>query len=284
MKGTAGVAHSEWVRGIIEDFLASSENTLSDGNNEAAWGRPLVGFSAGNDPVFEECKAHIGDFFWTPAEIFGLTFPGVKAEELTVISWILPQTEQAKEENRKEKSIPAERWVRVGKFGEAVNARLRQHVVDALRGKGFDAVAPTLSPAFGIRKSENHGYASNWSERHAAYASGLGTFGLCDGLITPAGKAMRCGSVVARIVIPPSKRPYKSRTEYCLFFTAKTCKACIQRCPADAITEAGHDKEKCIAYQKLVCDRYRDRIGESNSCGLCQTGVPCESGIPTPKA
>jgi hypothetical protein len=36
-------------------------------------------------------------------------------------------------------------------------------------------------------------YASSWSERHAAHAAGLGTFGLCDGLITAKGKAMQGG-------------------------------------------------------------------------------------------
>ena len=51
--------------------------------------------------------------------------------------------------------------------------------------------------------SDRFGFASTWSERHAAYASGLGTFGLSDGLITPRGQAMRCGSVVARIAVPP---------------------------------------------------------------------------------
>jgi hypothetical protein len=41
-----------------------------------------------------------------------------------------------------------------------------------------------------------------------AYAAGLGTFGLCDGLITARGKAMRTGSVVARLEIDASPRPY----------------------------------------------------------------------------
>ena len=38
--------------------------------------------------------------------------------------------------------------------------------------------------------SEKYAYASTWSERHAAYAAGLGTFGLSDGLITAAGQGM----------------------------------------------------------------------------------------------
>jgi len=38
------------------------------------------------------------------------------------------------------------------------------------------------------------GPASSWSERHAAYAAGLGTFSLNDALITPKGIAHRLGS------------------------------------------------------------------------------------------
>jgi len=50
-------------------------------------------------------------------------------------------------------------------------------------------------------------------------------------LITPKGKAVRVGSVVARLQIPPTARPYTDRHAYCLFFTAGTCRKCIERCP-----------------------------------------------------
>jgi epoxyqueuosine reductase len=53
-------------------------------------------------------------------------------------------------------------------------------VVGALGEAGYPAVAPVLSPEWEWRESERHVFASNWSERHAAYASGLGTFGLCQ--------------------------------------------------------------------------------------------------------
>jgi len=52
-----------------------------------------------------------------------------------------------------------------------------------------------LVPNWAIVKSERFSYASSWSERHAPHAAGLGTFGLCDGLITAKGKAMRVSPV-----------------------------------------------------------------------------------------
>ena len=206
----------------------------------------------------------------------------VKPEELTVISWILPQTKATKADNRKESFYPSERWARARIFGEKVNEKLRKHVVATLESKGYPAVAPSLTPQFSVRISPKYGFASTWSERHAAYASGLGTFGLCDGLITPVGKAMRTGSVVARIQVPPTPRPYKDHHEYCLFFTEGTCKECISRCPVGAITEKGKDKSACYRHLfQTTKDYVTPKYGfDGYGCGLCQTGVPCESKIP----
>ncbi|MCE5281209.1 MAG: epoxyqueuosine reductase [Deltaproteobacteria bacterium] len=278
---------ASWIGDEIKRFTASGDNSLQLDPPEPAWDEPLVGFARGGDPLFAKFKEETGAFFWTPEEIFALTFPDSKAapEELTVISWILPQTERTRRDHRREKALPSERWARSRKFGEDFNMKLRGHVVGFLGKAGCEAVAPMLSPLWKLEKSDRYGFASSWSERHAAYAAGLGTFGLCDGLITPRGKAMRCGSVVARISVPPSERPYDDPYAYCLFYIDGSCGKCIKRCPADAISrEGGHDKEKCKRYLDDVASKsVRDRFGiEIDACGLCQTGVPCEARIPVP--
>jgi epoxyqueuosine reductase len=220
-------------------------------------------------------------------EIFTRTFEGitVKPRELTVISWILPQTSATKADNRKQSTYPAERWARARIYGEEVNVMLRKHVVAILQKNGHPALAPMLSDQWEKKKSEAYVIASTWSERHAAYAAGLGTFGLCDGLITPRGKAMRTGSVVARINIPPTKRPYSDHHAYCLFYTKGICGECISRCPVAALSEAGHDKIKCRNHLRPATEDYvKTHYGfDGYGCGLCQTKVPCESKIPTPK-
>lgn len=279
----------KWVETLIKDFVnRSPENTLQNRANEKAWEDPLVGFSSGDDPLYQEYKEYVGAFHWTPLEIFVMTFPSVEvsAKDLTVISWVLPQTEATKSDNRKEATYPSERWARARMFGEEVNVKLAKHVVGTLQEAGFRAVAPSLlSPSFKWMESERYTFASTWSERHAAYASAIGTFGLCDGLITAKGKAMRCGSVVANIKIPFTKRPYQDHHAYCLFFSKGTCKKCIERCPAGALTAAGHDKVKCRSYLFAhVRDYVKSNFGfEGYGCGLCQTGVPCESKIPSAK-
>ena len=77
-----------WVEKVIKDFINSPENTLKNKENERAWDEPLVGFSSGDDPLYEAYKEHVGLCHFTPAELFGQTFPQAdfKAGELTVIS------------------------------------------------------------------------------------------------------------------------------------------------------------------------------------------------------
>jgi epoxyqueuosine reductase len=248
--------------------------------SEAEWfAEPLVGVAGGADPLFTDLKRHVGPEHWTPLEAFTRGFPEAAAtpDELAVVSWVLPHADATRRANRTETALPAERWA-LGKVnGEALNNALRARVVRLLSVGGADAVAPVLLPSW-----TQGPVASVWSERHVAYAAGLGTFGLCDGLITPLGKAMRCGSVVARIALVPTPRPYTDHHAYCLAFSENRCRACVARCPAGAISDEGHDKDSCRAYlAKVEREFLRPRLGISTfACGLCQTGVPCESRIP----
>jgi len=282
---TAQKDPAEWITSLIVDYVAKSpSNSIRNAENEKAWAEPLVGFSRGDDPIFQNYKEHVGPFHWTPLEIFNLTFPDVpaKPEELSVISWILPHTESIKAELRKQKATPSEKWIRARLYGEQFNEELRNHVADTLTKSGHPALVPILSKSFRMGNSEKYGMASSWSERHAAYAAGLGTFGLCDGLITPKGKAIRCGSVVARIQVSATPRPYQDHHAYCLHFSKGTCGMCAIRCPGGAVSkESGHNKQACGKQCNATAEYADKQLGlKSYGCGFCQTGVPCESGIP----
>jgi len=278
----------DWIRDLIREFIAtSSHNTMENETGEVAWDSALVGFVAGADPIWQQYKEYVGGFHWTPWEVFNQHCPEASAgaEELTVISWVLPQREMVRKANRRAKKYPAEEWARIRVYGEKFNVALRQHVAESLAQAGHAAIAPMLVSNWTIVNSQRFSYASSWSERHAAHAAGLGTFGLCDGLITARGKAMRVGSVVAKVSIEPTPRPYADHRAYCLFFADGTCGKCIDRCPVRAITENGHDKEKCrqhlVRSREYVKKTYKF---EGYGCGLCQVGVPCEAGIPVKAA
>ena len=272
------------------EFMRSPANDMELPDPEPLFGAPLLGVATGDDPLWLRYREeYIGAFHWTPLEAFRHAFPdahNVSAGELFVFVWILPQTRAAKRDNRREKTYPAERWARSRFFGESkINEGLRIFLVAELAQQGIQAVAPQMLPQWDRHTSERYGFASSWSERHAAYAAGLGTFGLCDGLITQAGKAVRVGSIVMRHALPVSERPYTYHREYCLYFQDGSCAACAKRCPVGSVLAGGRDKMACRRHLQECCAPYVEHSWrfKGYGCGLCQTGVPCESGIPQRK-
>jgi epoxyqueuosine reductase len=273
----------KFIEHAIAKFIQESPANRRKVDGGKYWDRPLVGFASGDDPLFKEYKKIIGKFHFTPQEIFELTFGEKKpSKELSVISWILPTSEDIRKSNRKEKRYPSLLWAHARDFGEQFNVKLRNHVVSILKKKGYRAVAPMNSPLWKRLTSPKVGIASNWSERHMAYACGLGAFGLSDGLITAKGKAMRVGNVVVELSLKPSQKIFPHHHANCLYYFNQTCMACVSRCPAGAITEKGHDKDKCSEYvYHVVMQNKKDEYGvKIAGCGLCQTKVPCEFEIP----
>ena len=278
---------AEWLTNKALTFMQSPANDLNMPTPEPAFDTPLLGIASGYDLLWQTLKEVVGPFHWTPKEAFDLAYPGnnVKPDDLVVFVWILPQTTATKKDNCKETLFPAERWARSRIFGETnVNFGLGRHLVEALHCEGVQAVMPVLIPEWRQELSDKYTYASRWSERHAAYIAGLGTFGLSDGLITAVGKAVRVGSLIARLALEPTPRPYTNYHEYCLYYQNGRCAVCELRCPVGSISATnGRNKTKCKQYTLVdVTPAYiKEHFGfEGYGCGLCQTKVPCESGIP----
>jgi epoxyqueuosine reductase len=271
----------------IESWMNNpANNALEPGSEFPAFAKPLVGFASGEDELFYFLKTDIGpEFYWTPEEAFSSAFPDEKAgaDELSVIAWVLPQTAHTRVAHGKAIKVPSVEWSKARHYGEKVNENLRRYVVDLFQADGYQACAPVLLPRWSRALSDQYGFASSWSERHAAHVCGLGTFGVSDGLITAAGKAIRVGSVIVRKRFTPTPRSYKNHNEWCLFHSTGKCLACMRRCPAGAISKTGHDKAKCREYIRNVTAVHveKEQLGfRVNSCGLCQTKVPCESRNP----
>ena len=271
----------------LEQWIKSHMSKLENNNMKElpgfAFAEPIVGFSRGNDDWYTFYKEHIGsDFYRLPSEwleaVHGHSFDPAN---VSIISWFLPHTDDTKKKSRAINDCPPLEWTMVRVHGEDCNRRLAKALETHLMDLGYEAVAPMCSDQFTWGDSERFVKKSNWSERHTAFISGLGTFGLCDGLITAKGKAGRFGSVIVNLSLEPTKRSYTKYNEYCM--AKNGCTACIKRCPVGAITEKGHDKRKCMAYHDgLIKTINHERYGYDgySVCGLCQTGVPCESCIP----
>lgn len=276
-----------WIIKETEEFVESCpDNSLKGIDDSPMFERPLVGFAAGDDPVFVQLKTVIGEFHLTPREAMakiaakkGVEFPPER--EVGIISYILPITRATRRENAGMTDMPSRRWAHTRCYGEQFNRSVQAHIVKMLEGEGCLAVAPQLDDdMFRIFVDDRIGYASTWSQRHVAFAAGHGTFGLCDGLITQAGKAHRVGSVVVNRHLSSPRRTSDIHAD-CLFFQGKGCTECARRCPAGAITEKGHDKELCREYSDGKRPIIKELYGiDIYGCGLCQTGVPCESRSP----
>jgi epoxyqueuosine reductase QueG len=248
---------------------------------------PLVGFANGDDSIFTEYKEVVGAFHWHPRDLLEQLARdegyGGDMANISIICWVLPITKKTIESNAEQNKLPSPSWAHTRDTGEKFNVLLRQHIVGLLRGEGLLAIAPMDSNYWQMLIDDRVGFASSWSERHAAYAVGLGTFSLNDALITPRGIAHRVGSVVVNMHLQPTPRPYENHLANCLFHNSGTCGDCIDRCPSNALSKEGHDKVKCSNYVYQACiEGLREEYGidVTTGCGLCQTGVPCSMRIP----
>jgi epoxyqueuosine reductase len=276
----------------IKQFVATSPLNRFEALNEGRiFGKPLIGFANGDDAIFEKYKEIIGDFHLTPRKALEISLESrggnrKRIEQVRVISFILPVSYKTRLSMRKESVVPSLRWNHTRWRGQDFIYELSRYLVSLLESLGYLAVAPELMDLYKFTNLPS-GIVSNWSQRHIAYAAGLGTFSLNDGFITSRGMAMRCGSVVTNAAIKPSPRIYKDHLANCLFYSERSCKRCAERCPAGAISNEGHDKNKCreflLTRQKEIIKelgREDGYIGRYLGCGLCQTNVPCESRIP----
>ncbi len=256
----------------MNDLLAKdSGNRLPDGN--IMFEKPLLGFASATDPIFKKFSQEhiIGSLFRQPRDWLPTA--------VTVVSYFLPFSEFVRRVNPNS-TLPTVEWLHGRFLGENFNERLRKFLVAELKGLGGEALAPAIDQDF---RADYQIYSSNWSERHVAYAAGLGSFGLNRSLITAKGVAGRFGSVITDLKFPVTARLGGNPFENCPFLVNQNCGVCIKRCPAGAITAQGKNKSACYYYMFIEdhVRKLRDKYGYIHSiCGKCQINVPCENSIP----
>ena len=237
---------------------------------------PIAGFGSADDELFERYKAPgaIGPWFLKPREWF--------PEGETVVSMFFPFTEEIRAGNRLQKDYPSGGWLHGRIEGQAWLTAFMKAFAERLAKDGTGSCVPLFDPRWqqvqagkgieGYDCIDEKTFSSRWSERHAAFVCGLGTFGLSKGVITRKGMAGRFTSIIIPDRIEPDVRAYTDIYEWCV-----RCGACAGRCPVDAITpENGKDHNICYAFQLKTGKLFYPRYG----CGLCQTKVPCEARAP----
>jgi len=233
---------------------------------------PLMGCTGADDSIFAELKANnaaYGDMLRLPKD----WLPGAKS----VVSFFLPYTEEIKICDRPGTPYPADEWLHARIEGQEFLLKACNELASALKKEGYSAVIPSVNPEFAVSRDDTRAseggplFASSWSERHAAYAAGLGTFGLAKHLITEKGVCGRFGSIITDAPLETTPRKYTSPYEYCTF-----CGECARRCPVRAIGEREKNNALCSDFINRTKELFPPRYG----CGKCQITMPCENGIP----
>lgn len=277
-----GMEKPDLLSDLNELFMACDGNVVT---GEAAlegceglvmFGSPVFGISSADDSIYQTFRKKdvIGENFMLPEE----WLPGAKS----VLSFFLPFTERVRRSNRGNPEETSPEWLHARIEGQAFIDRYTERIRDYFEARGVKACVPAIDSRLAVSKRIlppwNHKVvhiASNWSERHIAYASGLGTFCLTRGLISEKGVAGRYGSVIIDDFVEPDERPYEGVYDYCIM-----CGACIKRCPAGAISlKHGKNQLKCKLWMDKTGKKYDPRYG----CGKCQVGVPCEDRNPAGK-
>lgn len=284
-----------FIESAIKEHVATSPiNRLTTFNNEPMFDEPVVAFADGDDSIFEDYKIIIDDFHLTPREVLEMHVKGkgwrygVKdnIENVSVISYALPIPYKTRLSEGQTSHGGSLRYNHNRWLGGAFTGSPAQYLASLMEVMGHNAVVPSRS--FGKQVDMSGWMAATWSERHIAYASGLGTFGLNGLIITPKGNAVYLGSVVCDAVLTPTPGN-ESHVGNCLFYQGTSCQRCLERCASGAISEQGHNNVICRQHltrnqpailKELELDK--GLIGRASACGLCSTKVPCEDKIPTP--
>ncbi len=256
---------------IAREVDADPDNTMQ--GRLRYYDHPLIGVAPAADPLFVQMKeADIaGDLFRLPQE----WLPGAAS----VVVYYLPFSREVRSSNYAGGKASME-WLHARFLGEAFSNKLREMLIGLMEARGEKALAPMLEESMVI---DYQRLSSNWSERHAAYAAGLGTFSLNRGMITAKGMAGRFGSVITTLELESTPRIYEDPFQNCPWMVDGSCGECMDRCPSGAITEKGKDKRTCYEYLFIQdpLRKEREPFGYSYSaCGKCQTAVPCEARIP----
>lgn len=228
-------------------------------NVKNIWKEPIVGFADANGSYISALKEIV-----TPEHLL----PGDFMENPNiVISYYIPFTEELATLNMNvEGNLAAREWSDAYNLTNTMIHDINQHIVEWLTDIGYRAASPT-----GVVFDKKL-ILSNWSQRHIAYAAGLGTFGINNMLISEKGCCGRYGSVVVDISVEPDRILTEER---CLYKKNGSCKKCVKNCFSGALTTEGFDRKKCFE----IC-MMNDAKAGADVCGKCDIDIPCAFKAP----
>lgn len=285
-----------WIEGKLKCLVYQApENRLQDFDGVPVFDMPVIGVADGDHPLFREFRELVSPNHILPREILGRhASEEADLTSIRVISWALPFAEVIRQSNRNQ-SWPSRLYSLARNNGGALIYQLCLRLTEIFREKGIAAVAPSVTEEYDAFRIPDLKFSSTWSERHVAFAAGLGRFGLNSSLITSLGSNVRFGSIITNLKLETAEFNSQNYRASCLDSEGGECAACIKRCPVGALTNKGLNKFKCNAMRKAIRRRHLSQYaqemhmlsspvvkngtrkdGYSLGCALCQCGVPCE--------
>lgn len=120
---------------------------------EKIFDEPMVGFVRGDDPLLYRYKQIIGPRHFTPEESMRWqaeknNVPAPKAEDLSVVSFVMPITRITKDDNANRTDWVSERWAQTRLIGEIFSQTFVREIVTDLMNMGILAISPDVTPLF----------------------------------------------------------------------------------------------------------------------------------------
>jgi epoxyqueuosine reductase QueG len=248
---------------------------LNEVKQKTGYRKPVIGFSDVNDPLFRKLKEVVVPTHYLPKDLL--------KDAKTVISIFLPFSEEIIRSNYVGLDASREWAIAYTETNELLD-NICDSLADHLKAEGFNSLGIKTTHHLTHSKKERYDHEelfSNWSQRHVAFISGIGKFGLNNLIITIRGCAGRIGSVLTSAKIKPRKR---EKDEFCLVKRGKDCYECIENCPVKVLCRDGRfDRDGCMTY--LVKQRRNQETvygfeEGTQTCGKCSVNIPCQDRIP----
>jgi epoxyqueuosine reductase QueG len=294
------MADNTWIENTITQLvLDAPENRLIDFGGQPIFETPLVGVADGDDPLIKEFPKVVSPRHLQPREFLQRISPrNADLTHVSIIVWILPFATEVRHSNRVQ-NMPSKLYSLARNNGGTLIYNMSLRLSEKMHERGIAAASPILTTEYDTFRMPEYTFSSTWSERHVAFAAGLGYFGLNEALITPLGINVRIGSIITNIALESLSKSREDYRAFCLQDGGESCGLCLERCPVGAISHSGLDKSKCYSHRKAIRNAYLERYQQelqmlpspvpisgyrrsrySLGCALCQCGVPCESVDP----
>lgn len=256
---------AELIRKSVQEYQARPDVATE-------YGEPLIGVADAMDSYIQNLPHVIDRGHDLPQDVL----PGAK----TILAYYAPFTKSIARANENGERLASEVWARAYEETNAMFGLINERIIAAVEQFGGRAAVSPQASTFSQEK-----LISGWSHRHIAYAAGLGTFGINNMLLTRKGCCGRFSTVITDLAL---ETDHHMEEDLCLYRKNGACGACVQHCPAGALTKEGYDRFRCYALCRENAEIYtmfgssytnEDGTGAnsigSEVCGKCVTGVPC---------